>query len=266
MAGVIWGGSNILFVCAVKRTAVANVLTIIAMDPVVSTVLSIFLLGERVKARTYCTIAACISALLLVFASNFSSGGNAESVLGCVFALLAMISMATYFVLLRMISQNVAPEHAPDILQCNVVAGMTVSAVSAVVQLSGGCDFTAISVQPDKAYLLVLQGVVILPLSFGLITLAPSLIPANEVSLYCLLETVIGPLFVWAAGYEVPPVYTVYGAAILVTALAVNGFLSLREEQSEAAVNVVEVDLKIINSAVSTESKSGAEGSLEEIL
>jgi hypothetical protein len=56
--------------------------------------------------------------------------------------------------------------------------------------------------------------------SFSLLTIGPSYITAPEVSLYTLIETVVGPALVYAGGFETPPIYSVYGGVMLFVALA----------------------------------------------
>ena len=67
-----------------------------------------------------------------------------------------------------------------------------------------------------------LQGVGVLALGFTLLTFAPTYIPAPEVSLYTLIETVLGPVWVFLGGYEAPTIYAVIGGALLLAALAVH--------------------------------------------
>ncbi|MDB9863081.1 DMT family transporter [Litorivicinus sp.] len=65
----------------------------------------------------------------------------------------------------------------------------------------------------------ILNACVIVPISFALITLAPKYLPAPEVGLYLLLETLIGPLIVWWLVGEAPREQDFLGGAILLTAL-----------------------------------------------
>lgn len=76
-----------------------------------------------------------------------------------------------------------------------------------------------------EGVLLFIQGFLEIPISLGLLSVGPTLIPASEVSLYMLIETVLGPVFVWLGGYEAPPTYTIYGGAILLATLAINRYL-----------------------------------------
>lgn len=82
----------------------------------------------------------------------------------------------------------------------------------------------SIDISPVDSFLLFLQGGVLMPLSFGLLTVGPSFISAPEVSLYMLLETILGPVLVFFAGYEKPPMMSIYGGIIIVVALAANRY------------------------------------------
>jgi len=66
--------------------------------------------------------------------------------------------------------------------------------------------------------------------SFALITIAPKYLPAPEVGLYLLLETLIGPVIVWFLVSEAPRENDFIGGAILLTALI--GLFTYRMHQS----------------------------------
>ncbi len=97
---------------------------------------------------------------------------------------------------------------------------------------------------PELA-LLMFNGMFILPVSFALLTIGPSLISAPEVSLFSLIETVLGPFLVWMGGFEAPPISAVFGGVILISALAVHSFIALREEQQKLSQGSVIVEDKL---------------------
>jgi hypothetical protein len=82
--------------------------------------------------------------------------------------------------------------------------------------------------------LLVYNGMFLLPASFALLTIAPTLISAPEVSLFSLIETVLGPVLVWFGGFEAPPVSAIYGGVLLIFALIVHSYIALIEERKKA--------------------------------
>ncbi len=71
---------------------------------------------------------------------------------------------------------------------------------------------------------------VVVPCSFALITLAPKYLPAPEVGLYLLLETLIGPVIVWWLVGEAPREKDFIGGAILLSALI--GLFTYRMHQA----------------------------------
>ena len=70
--------------------------------------------------------------------------------------------------------------------------------------------------------IILLDSFVVLSISFTLLTIGPTLISAPEVSLMTLIETVLGPIWVWLGGFEAPPTFAVYGGSALAAALVVN--------------------------------------------
>ena len=76
---------------------------------------------------------------------------------------------------------------------------------------------------------------VVVPVSFILIATGPRLIPAPEVGLLMLLETILGPLWVWLALAERPTAASLVGGAVIVLTLAVNAWLGLQEQRQPQA-------------------------------
>jgi hypothetical protein len=91
----------------------------------------------------------------------------------------------------------------------------------------------------DWLYLL-LDGIIVLAISFGLLNICPTMISATEVSLITLIETVLGPVLVFAAGYEKPPATAVYGGSVLAAALVVHSIVALRLEKSQQIPAAIE--------------------------
>jgi drug/metabolite transporter (DMT)-like permease len=97
--------------------------------------------------------------------------------------------------------------------------------VAALLALPLASPLTATA--SDFRYLAI-SGLVVLPLGFGLLAVAPRYIPGAEVALITLLEAVLGPLWVWLALGEVPAPAAVLGGSIVIGALAFNSVAMLR--------------------------------------
>jgi len=62
-----------------------------------------------------------------------------------------------------------------------------------------------------------------------LITLAPRYITAAEVNLFFLLETILGPLWVWLVIKEQPSMETIMGGVVIIFTIAIHSFLALKK-------------------------------------
>ena len=88
-----------------------------------------------------------------------------------------------------------------------------------------------------KTYVLADQDLFIVPLMcvmcvaipFVMVTIAPRFIPAEEVNLFFLLETIIGPFWVWMVIKEQPSPETIQGGLIIILTIAIHSFLKLKK-------------------------------------
>ena len=63
---------------------------------------------------------------------------------------------------------------------------------------------------------------------FVLVTIAPRFIPAEEVNLFFLLETILGPIWVWLVIKEQPSIETIVGGLVIIFTIAVHSYLKLK--------------------------------------
>ncbi|MDM8556313.1 DMT family transporter [Desulfococcaceae bacterium HSG7] len=203
-------GSTIMFVTSITLTAAANTLVILSIAPLFAAVLSHFFLAETAPLRTWMTILVCFMGILSIFAGNLGSG----ALLGDLCAVGAAIFLASYFVIVR---------HARAV---NMVPALIISGLMVAILVSPFAHPLSISMR-DFTLLLIL-GCVILPLSFALMTIGPRYLPAPEVGLILLLETVLGPVWVWFGLGEIPDSTTVIGGIAVVSALTIHLLLGYR--------------------------------------
>ena len=90
-----------------------------------------------------------------------------------------------------------------------------------------------------ETYTLVGKDLLIVPLMcvmcvaipFVLVTIAPRFIPAEEVNLFFLLETIVGPIWVWMVIKEQPSLETIQGGIVIILTIAIHSFLKLKKSQ-----------------------------------
>ncbi|MCK5826276.1 MAG: hypothetical protein KAG93_04525, partial [Desulfuromusa sp.] len=88
-----------------------------------------------------------------------------------------------------------------------------------------------LAVTTEEASLLLLLGGIILPISFAMITLSPRYLQAPEVSLILLIETVLGPIWVWLVLSEVPHSRTLVAGFLILGTLLLHTLVSLLRPQ-----------------------------------
>ena len=111
------------------------------------------------------------------------------------------------------------------------------AALSAAVAL-GGLIYCSMAIvigglpeRPTDTQLLwiLTMGFAVTTPATALLALGPRYISSPEVGLIVLLETVLGPLWVWLVIHETPSQWTLVGGALVVLTLIVHSLLSLRD-------------------------------------
>ena len=198
------------FIWALALTAAANVLVVLAGSPLAAAVIGRVFLGEPVPRRTWAATVAVVVGIAIIFADDLESGRLA----GNLCAAGATVGLAAYFVLLRSIR---AASTLPVPIWGNLAAALLALPLASPLSVSG-----------TGALWLVLAAGVMLPAGIGLISTGPRYIPAAEVGLLLLLETLLGPLWVWLGTGETPTPAVLAAGVVIVAALAMNSALGLR--------------------------------------
>ena len=81
---------------------------------------------------------------------------------------------------------------------------------------------------------LVLGGAILLPVAISLLTVGPRFLPAAEAAMLTLMESVLGPLWVWMVIGENPGLRSVIGGAIVIGVLFAHSVVRFRSHASEA--------------------------------
>jgi len=197
--GVLFALSNLLFVTTVHNTSIADTLACLATASIFAAVFSAVFLRERAPLRTWITAGAIAAALLLI------ALGGAGSLFGRLTGISAAMSLGATFVVMR------ATGHG-DTLPGLALGGALIALVSA---------YPAAPLALSTEGFAALAGLIlILPLAFALIGQGPRYLPAPEVSLLMLLETVFGTLWAWLWLDEIPRGTTLLAVAIILSSLA----------------------------------------------
>ena len=203
--------TNIAFVVSIQNTNVANTLIMIATAPMLSAILGSFFLKENPDKKTWVAIFITFFAALYIFYDSIKLGNFFGDILGFV----AALGLAVGAVIIRSAKKlNLVP---------SAVVGQLIIALFAMLFVK---DY---SLNNNDIYIVPLMCVMCVAIPFVLVTIAPRFITAAEVNLFFLLETIIGPIWVWLVIKEQPTPETIVGGAIIVLTIATHSFLKLKK-------------------------------------
>ena len=182
----------------------------IATAPMLSAILGAIFLKEPPDKKTWISIIITFLAIIYIFFDSIKLGNFYGDILGFITA----IGLAIGAVTIRSAkSKNLVPA---------AVVGKFFVATFALF-------FIESFVLEDKDLIIVpLMCILCVAIPFVLVTIAPRFIPAAEVNLFFLLETIIGPIWVWLIIKEQPSIETLQGGVVIIMTIAIHSFLKLK--------------------------------------
>tara|TARA_B100000579_G_C22673844_1_gene776968 strand:+ start:113 stop:976 length:864 start_codon:yes stop_codon:yes gene_type:complete len=203
--------TNITFVVSIQNTNVANTLVMIATAPVLSAILSAIFLKEPPDKKTWISIIITFLAIIYIFFDSIKLGNFYGDILGFITA----IGLAVGAVTIRSAkSKNLVPA---------AVVGKLLVATFALFFIE------SFALSENDLIIVPLMCILCVAIPFVLVTIAPRFIPAAEVNLFFLLETIIGPIWVWLIIKEQPSIETLQGGVVIIATIAIHSFLKLRK-------------------------------------
>ena len=202
--------TNITFVVSIQNTNVANTLVMIATAPMLSAILGSIFLKEPPDKKTLISIIITFLSVIYIFFDSLKLGNFYGDILGFITA----FGLAVGAVTIRSAkSKNLVPA---------AVIGKLLVASFALLFVE---NFALIN---QDIIIVPLMCILCVAIPFVLVTIAPRFIPAAEVNLFFLLETITGPIWVWLIIKEQPSVETLFGGVVIIITIAIHSFLKLR--------------------------------------
>ena len=203
--------NNITFVVSIQNTNVANTLVMIALAPMLSAILGGIFLKEIPDRKTWAAIGVTFLAAVYIFFDSLQLGNIYGDILGFITALGLAINAVT-----------IRSAKKKNLLPAAVVGKLFV-AIFAMFFIE---TYTLI----ERDLIIVpLMSIMCVAIPFVLVTIAPRFIPAEEVNLFFLLETIIGPFWVWMVIKEQPSLETIQGGSIIILTIAIHSYLKLKK-------------------------------------
>lgn len=205
---MLYGLGSITFIAAVYSTSTANLVFILAFNPMFSALLAWIFLGERMRPPTVLAMAAMIVGVGIIVWDSIGTG----NLFGDFMALCSAFFIASAIIATR------ASKHE---MGFTPLVGVLFPAIIALAFVAEG------GYRIDAPWWIILNGVIMMPLAFFCLGTAPRYIPGGEVAMFYLLETVLAPVWVWLIFSERPTTNSLIGGAILVVALVLHSLWQL---------------------------------------
>ena len=202
---------NITFIISIQNTNVANTLVMIAMAPILSAILGSIFLKEVPDQKTWIAIIITLISVTYIFHDSMEMG----NFYGDLFGLITAFGLACNAVIARYAKNR-------DLVPSAVIGKLCVAVFAFFFVDSFSLVGTDLIIVP-------LMCVMCVAIPFVLVTIAPRFIPAEEVNLFFLLETIIGPFWVWMIIREQPSIETIQGGTVIILTIAIHSFLKLKK-------------------------------------
>ena len=203
--------TNITFIVSIQNTNVANTLVMIATAPMLSAILAAVFLKENPDRNTWIAILITFLAVVYIFFDSFKLG----NFFGDIFGLITALGLAVGANIIRSVRDK-------DLVPAAVI-GKFLVAIFALFFVDN------LILQGRDNIIVPLMCIMCVGIPFVLVTIAPRFITAAEVNLFFLLETIIGPIWVWLIIKEQPSIETIYGGILIIITIAVHSFYKLKK-------------------------------------
>ncbi|MEO0910127.1 MAG: DMT family transporter, partial [Pseudomonadota bacterium] len=207
--GILFGVSSIFFTLAVFNTSTANLVFILAFNPMLAAIFAWALIGERPDLVTWGTIFFTIIGVAIIVSDGLEGG----TLKGDIYALITAVFLALSIVRTRQSGKNMSLAPA--------MGGMVTGLFALPIALS---NFS----MPEQPAWLLVNVLVLVPLAGFTLSFAPRFIPAPQVAVFFLLETVLAPIWVWLIFAEIPSNKTLTGGLIVLISIAFHTAWNLR--------------------------------------
>ena len=215
--GLLFACVNITFISAIQRTSVANTLLFLSSAPIFAAILSLIVLRENQRPSTWLIIALSLLSIFIIGWGSYGSNG----LLGDFFAICCAIVTASSAVLIR---------YKKDVdLVPSVIIGSFFTACYGLMLAP------ELSISAQQLVYLGIIGFILIPFAFIMLTIAPRFANSAEVQLVYLLESILGPLWVWLVIREAPSLNTIIGGSMLLLSVAWFAHHTINEESRIAA-------------------------------
>lgn len=193
------------YVFALLNTSVASALFILASAPLIAAILAWVWLGERPRAMVWVTIALAGTGIAIMAGEGIALGRTT----GNLYALTSAAMFAIMLVIARRSGKD-------DVLGGTFLGGVLSCTIAAACALTIG---DGLAVSSYDLMICLVMGAFTIGIGIALVTWGTPYVPAAEVSLLVLLESVMSPIWVWAFLGEALTAREIIGGSLVLLAV-----------------------------------------------
>jgi drug/metabolite transporter (DMT)-like permease len=209
--------ANLMFIAAVTMTTAANLVFILALNPILCAIIARVFLGEKMHHWTWAAVIVSFTGVLVIGADGLTTGNLPGDLMAFGVALMTAIALTV----IRRSGKNVVSSLAVGSLASALIASFW----AAPLALSfAGWGW------------LGLNGLIVIPLASALIALGPRYLPAPEVAMFFLLDTMLTPIWIWMIFGELPTQVSMAGGSIVIVTLMAHGLWRFRSSSPSSAM------------------------------
>ncbi len=205
--GLLLGVAFSFYVYALLNTSIASALFLLSSSPIFAAILSWIFLRETPTSATYLALILAVIGVGVMVFDGFDRGGTP----GNLYALFSSFCFACMLVTIRSLGRE-------EPLGGTFLGGIFAILINAAMIIVLGSGFT---VSTWDLGVSLFMGAFTIGLGIACVTLAAAYLPSPEVSVLVLLESVLGPIWVWMFIGETASSYVLTGGAIVLLAVIV---------------------------------------------
>jgi DME family drug/metabolite transporter len=199
-------------------TTVASTLLILSATPFMAATIGWLWINERPKAITWVAMAFASAGIYFMVKSGHQLGNNVGNVL----ALLSGFWFALMLVMARRSGKD-------DILGGTFIGGVICIIIGASMAFLVG---TGLKVLTLDLFIILVMGAFGIGIGIAFVTWGASHVPAAEVSILVLIESVLGPIWPWLLLGETMTLSEIFGGALVLASVFVFALFSTQAKPS----------------------------------
>ena len=205
---------NITFVASIENTNVANTLIMISLAPFMAAIFSSIFLKEYPNIRTWITMLFCFIFVVYIFYDSYET----QKLLGDILGFATAIIIGASSVVIR---YGKLTNFLPSLMLGKIFTMIfTIFFINSLV------------LESSDIMLILVMGIFFVFVPISLITLAPRYIAAHQVQLFFVLETALGPIWVWYFINERPSDKTIIGGIAIILIIFIYTILESSDKKT----------------------------------